>query len=311
MKKGRVGALFCHMTIVSSALFRTPLRLRGTALLSPSINTTDGRAWFMGELPRVKASDDAIAEGALVVSCFPGVSHVSSIVAHYLIERLELKFIGGVVDARLPPVALIHEGKPMPPVRMYAGKPVCDMEQCDSVVVLVSEAPIPPKMCLPLAEALLNYSHEKGFQAGVLIDSFSHQQESGHEVMDSDETDETLLGIGATDWAIEQLKELEIPLLEAGMIAGMSGVLLGEGRRRKLNMMCIMAEATGGIPDARAAARVIEKLNNLLPTIELDTEPLLEEAVRIETQIKAMMEHKLGTAGEEQGDNEGNAMLYG
>nr|MCS5535499.1 PAC2 family protein [Candidatus Poseidoniales archaeon] len=39
---------------------------------------------------------DAIAEGALVVSCFPGVSHVSSIVAHYLIERLELKFIGGV-----------------------------------------------------------------------------------------------------------------------------------------------------------------------------------------------------------------------
>ena len=57
----------------------------------------------MGELPRVKASDDAIAEGALVVSCFPGVSHVSSIVAHYLIERLELKFIGGVVD-----LSLIH-----------------------------------------------------------------------------------------------------------------------------------------------------------------------------------------------------------
>ena len=265
----------------------------------------------MGELPRVKASDDAIAEGALVVSCFPGVSHVSSIVAHYLIERLELKFIGGVVDARLPPVALIHEGKPMPPVRMYAGKPVCDMEQCDSVVVLVSEAPIPPKMCLPLSEALLNYSHEKGFQAGVLIDSFSHQQESGHEVMDSDDTDETLLGIGATDWAIEQLKKLDIPLLEAGMIAGMSGVLLGEGRRRKLNMMCIMAEAAGGIPDARAAARVIEKLNKLLPAIELDTEPLLEEAVRIETQIKAMMEHQLGAAGEEQGDDGTNAMLYG
>ena len=99
----------------------------------------------MGELPRVKVSDGAITEGALVVSCFPGVSHVSSIVAHYLIERLELKFVGGVVDSRLPPVALIHEGKPMPPVRMYAGKPVCNMEQCDSIVVLVSEAPVPPK----------------------------------------------------------------------------------------------------------------------------------------------------------------------
>ena len=45
-------------------------------------------------------------------------------------------------------------------------------------------------------------------------------------------------------------------------------------------MMCIMAEAIGGIPDARAAARVIEKLNKLLPAMELDTEPLLEEAER-------------------------------
>ena len=128
----------------------------------------------MGELPRVKVSDGAVTEGALVISCFPGVSHVSSIVAHYLIERLELKFVGGVADSRLPPVALIHEGKPMPPVRMYAGKPICNMEQCDSVVVLVSEAPIPPKLMLPLSEALLSYSHEKKFQAGVLVLSLIH-----------------------------------------------------------------------------------------------------------------------------------------
>ena len=164
---------------------------------------------------------------------------------------------------------------------------------------------------LPLSEALLSYSHEKEFQAGVLVDSFSHQQESGHEVMDSDDSDETLLGIGATDWAIEQLKQMEIPLLEAGMVSGMSGVLLGEGRRRKLNMMCIMAEAIGGIPDARAAARVIEKLNKLLPTMGLDTEPLLEEAERIEGQIKVMMENQLGSSGDDDLDDGPNAMLYG
>ena len=266
----------------------------------------------MEELPRVKVSDSIDTEGALVVSCFPSVSHVSSIVAHYLIERLELKFVGGVLHPRLPPVALVHEGKPMPPVRMYAGKPICNMERCNNVVVLVSEAPVPPRLCLPLAESLLEYSHQNGFQAGVLIDAFSHQQESGHEVIDTDDSDETLLGIGATDWAIEQLNGMEIPLLEAGMIAGMSGVLLGEGRRRKLDMLCIMAEAAGGIPDARAAARVIEKLNQLLPAITLDTEPLIEEAERIETQIKAMIAHQLGSQGTSDEDSDGpNAMLYG
>ncbi len=279
--------------------------------MGPSINIIDVRAEFMESPPRVKVSDANDTEGALVVSCFPSVSHVSSIVAHYLIERLELQFVGGVLHPRLPPVALVHEGKPMPPVRMYAGKPVCNMERCDNVVVLVSEAPVPPPLCLPLAEALLEYSHQNGFQAGVLVDAFSHHQESGHEVMDEDDTDETLLGIGATDWAINQLKEMDIPLLEAGMIAGMSGVLLGEGRRRRLDMLCIMAEAAGGIPDARAAARVIEKLNKMLPAITLDTEPLLEEAERIEAQIKAMIALQLG-AQDDSGDDDGpNAMLYG
>jgi uncharacterized protein len=283
----------------------------GLGLTCPTINTTDARALRMDDRPRVKISDDMATEGALVVSCFPSVSHVSSIVAHYLIERLELKFVGGILDARLPPIALIQDGKPMPPVRMYAGKPVCNMEKCDNVVVLVSEAPIPPRLCLPLAEALLEYSHQKGFVAGVLIDSFSHQQESGHEVMDTDDTDETLLGIGATDWALEQLKTMGIPLLEAGMVAGMSGVLLGEGRRRRLNMLCIMAESAGSIPDARAAARVIEKLDKMLPAIHLDTEPLLAEAERIEAQIKAMVALQLGAAREKSEDDGPNAMLYG
>ena len=264
----------------------------------------------MDGLPRVKVSDTVDTEGALVISCFPSVSHVSSIVAHYLIERLELKFVGGVLHPNLPPVALVRDGKPMPPVRMYAGKPVCNMDRCDNLVVLVSEAPVPPRMCLPLAEVLLEYSHQKGFQAGVLIDAFSHEQESGHEVMDTDDTDETMLGIGATDWALEQLKDMDIPLLEAGMVAGMSGVLLGEGRRRGLNMLCIMAEAAGGIPDARAAARVIERLNRMLPAIELDTEPLLAEAERIEAQIKAMIAHQLGAQDDDE-SGEPNAMLYG
>ena len=51
--------------------------------------------------------------------------------------------------------------------------------------------------------------------------------------------------------------------------------------------------ANGAIPDARAAARIIERLDGLLPAIKLDTEPLLEEAQRIEEQIKEMMATQL------------------
>jgi predicted ATP-grasp superfamily ATP-dependent carboligase len=43
------------------------------------------------------------------------------------------------------------------------------------------------------------------------------------------------------------------------------------------------------MPDARAAARIIECLDDLLPAVHLDPEPLLAEAQRIEGEIREMM----------------------
>ena len=45
--------------------------------------------------------------------------------------------------------------------------------------------------------------------------------------------------------------------------------------------------------------------------MKLDTEPLLEEAERIEGQIKVMMENQLGSSGDDDLDDGPNAMLYG
>ena len=61
-----------------------------------------------------------------------------------------------------------------------------------------------------------------------------------------------------------------------------------------MDSLAVIAESGGefsggGIPDARAAARIIECLDGLLPAVKLDPEPLLEEAQRIEGQIREMM----------------------
>ena len=66
--------------------------------------------------------------------------------------------------------------------------------------------------------------------------------------------------------------------------------MLGEGRRRGLDIMSLMVEADPRYPDARAAAVMIQQLNKLLPTIDLDHEPLVIEAERIEEQIRSMIE---------------------
>jgi len=103
-----------------------------------------------------------------------------------------------------------------------------------------------------------------------------------------------------------------VPLLKQGVVGGITGVMMGEGRRREIDVMTILAESDGEIggsmPDARAAARIIECLDDLLPAVHLDPEPLLAEAQRIEGEIREMMAVHLNPPSE-TGDAPGS--MYG
>lgn len=265
----------------------------------------------MSEQPLVKVDGSIDAAGAMVVSCFPTVSMVSNIVAHYLVERLELRFVGGVRDSRLPAVCLVQDGEPLPPIRIYAGEPNCTVDGCDKLIVVLSDIQVHGRLALPLTEALFAWSKEAGIGSGILIDAFAHGVESPHELVDDDDTDETILGVGATEKNRERLAEMGIPLLKHGVVGGMTGVMMGEGRRRGVDLCAILAEANPAYPDARAAARIIEKLDLVFPNVKLDPEPLIEEAARIEEQIKAMLKHHLSASEERGEESTSSSILYG
>ena len=266
----------------------------------------------MTEAPRVEVDPGLNASGALVVSCFPSIGFVSSIVAHYLVDKLDLELVGGVRHPKLPPGCLVQDGKPLPPMRFYSGEPICNMERCDKIVLIASEIQVLPELNLPLADTLLDWCTENGVGATMLIDSYAQGIGQQHSIFDDDQTDETLLGIGSTDTSHETLEELGVPLLKQGVVGGITGVMMGESRRREVDVMAILAESDGEIggslPDARAAARIIECLDGLLPAVHLDPEPLLAEAQRIEGEIREMMAVHLNPPAD-AGDSLGS--MYG
>ncbi|MBT6644392.1 MAG: proteasome assembly chaperone family protein [Euryarchaeota archaeon] len=266
--------------------------------------------------PTVKLKAEIELDGALVISCFPGVGMVSSIAAHFLIEQLNLKFIGGVQDPRLPPVCLIEDGVPLPPIRAYAGQPECNVKDCNKVVLLMSELHIPDKLVFQLVNSLFAWSESERIKAGLIIDAFARKgvaggQKLGNEPMVEYEDTEAIdiLGVGATEEVRKRLDSMDIPLIEQGVLRGMTATLLSEGRRRGLDLMAILVEADPRFPDARAAAELIKHLNTLLPTIELDEKPLLEEAERLEEQLVKMMEAQVSQPPPLS--SERNSMLYG
>ena len=93
-------------------------------------------------------------------------------------------------------------------------------------------------------------------------------------------------GIGSTDKAMDMIRKNGITVFEEGVITGVAGVLLNEGRKRDFDVITLLSEAHPDYPDARAAARAIEVIDKLLSRTELDARPLYEEAERIEMQLK-------------------------
>ena len=265
--------------------------------------------------PNVKINDSVDTENALVLCCFPSVGMVSSVIAHFLIEKLELEFVGGVVDPQLPPMCLVNDGKPLPLIRAYAGSPVCStkLPECDKIILLMSELIIPEPLVQGIVDGMLEWSKGANLSGGILIDAFAKKgmkssMEGQEPVVEYEGTDDVdVLGVAATETTQKTLEELNILPLEQGVIKGVTGLLLSEGRRRGLDIMSLMVEADPRYPDARAAAVLISHLNKLLPAIELDHEPLIEEAERIEEQVRQMME----ATTDAKGPDKPSSMLYG
>jgi len=106
------------------------------------------------------------------------------------------------------------------------------------------------------------------------------------ELRDSAEISDVVFGIASTQRARELLKQHGIQSFEEGVISGIAGVLLNEGRKRDFDVMTLLAEAHPDFPDAKAAALVLEAIDDILLGIDFDAKPLFEEAQRIETHIK-------------------------
>jgi uncharacterized protein len=97
------------------------------------------------------------------------------------------------------------------------------------------------------------------------------------------------------------LQTYHIDEMKEGMISGISGLLLSEGDRLNIDVMCLLGPAKAEMPDARGAARLLEIIGEMLPEIKLDPQPLMKEAEAIEKEMKTAMESvkQLKKPGEE------------
>jgi uncharacterized protein len=183
-----------------------------------------------------------------------------------------MRQLGTVLNAEFPAVALIHNEVPKHPVRVYQG---------DGVGVFTSEIQFKNEQDIMFASTVLEWFTKGGFDRLIIIDGLV---DTGNVASGQ------LFGVGSSESARRRLRDAGIEPIQQGIVAGITGFLLGEGDRLGIDVTALLAEASSLYPDARAAALAVEAIGDLTG-LEIPLSELLENAQTIESSVQEVIEN--------------------
>lgn len=225
-------------------------------------------------------------KGATVVAAFPSVGLVSTISATYLIQMLPVDQVCALESEDFPSVSMIYASKPKFPARVYASPQ-------HKLAIFICEMPLPTRIHRPVAYTLLDWAKAHNCRQIVSLEGLPMEGEAAVG------TEPAVWGVGSTDRARSDLSKHKIHQLETGMIAGVTGVLLNEGRWRKADVIALLAEARPDLPDAHAAVSLVRALDELLEEVTVDLGPLEQQAKQLEEFLQRLKQQATPVAAKE------------
>jgi uncharacterized protein len=255
-----------------------------------------------GEDIRIVDTRDEPLRGAMMVVGFPTHGLVGSVAASYLVHALDMSPVAYMVSESFPPTVIMEEGIVSAPVRFYASKVVCGVDRsCEQLVVGISDIQPPIESLPALSRHLLDWAEAKAIELLVVVE--------GQPVDEAVQGDARVVAMANRAAAPLLPKYGFIPA--NGVVTGFAGALLLAAIGRSIPVLCLVAQAHKDYPDARAAAKVIESVNPLVPMLVLDTKPLREKAHQIETDVRqSLRQQEKALSGMRKPETEGPGEMY-
>ncbi|MHA1667137.1 MAG: proteasome assembly chaperone family protein [Candidatus Heimdallarchaeaceae archaeon] len=204
----------------------------------------------------------------VVFVTFPTPGIIGPIISRQMIESLGLVEIGFFKSNALSPVTIFINNVLKHPYLLYANQ--------EGTILLISiEYPVPPKAYLIVAEGIINWV-EKHLDADsiVCLDAIPVKVRP----------DKPLVITAAEKEKADELKKYAVEVYDNGVVLGLSGAFMSEALLREIVGITLMTPATADIPDPEAAVSIINVINDYYK-LQIDTQPLLEEAEKIKEQL--------------------------
>ncbi len=216
------------------------------------------KVYIKGELPK----NPVIIEG------FPSKGFVSTIATRYMIDELGMEEIGYVRSDRIQSIAVVHNSKPMYPIRVY---------RKDNLVLIFSEISVPYQFIREFADTFDEWFKEINPSTVVLLAGITGREtEKEHEIF----------GLTTHPEIKERMNELKVETIKEGMLAGISSDILLNCLENDIPVISFMAE-TKYSPDPLGAASLLRILSSFLE-IEIDIEKLVGKGHEIETEFEKL-----------------------
>jgi len=205
---------------------------------------------------------------------FPGSGLVGSIALQYLVDQMDFEQVGAITSKYFPPVALMTKGVINAPVRIY---------EKDHLAAIISDVPIHPMICYEVANGVMDW-----------LDLFDVREIVTVAGIITNEPEKRVFGVATSSGTLQRIEDQTI-ILPMGSISGIAASILTECKTRGIPGIGLLGE-TVNTPDPRSSAATIEVLNKIY-NLNLDVQPLLEQAVEIEETMSQIAEQVQKTEG--------------
>jgi uncharacterized protein len=204
----------------------------------------------------------------VLIEGFPGMGLVGTIAAKYLVEKKKFEEVGYIDSNLFSPIIRVQDSMPVRPARIYADKK-------KKIAVLISEQVLPKEGTYVMAKKTADWIKEKGIVELISL--------SGVNAHGDTPKSHIIYGIAANELSKPLLKKYGLNEISEGVTTGITALILLELRKYNIKAISILANVNLSA-DYKAAAEVLKKLNEILG-LELDVQPLIDEAREVEKQF--------------------------
>lgn len=227
-----------------------------------------------------------------LVAVWPGMGHVALNAGVYLLSKLEMHLIAEMETGQLFDVdhvevkAGIVQRPRRPRNRFFVWR---DPKNEHDLVVFLGEAQ-PPLGKYSFCQQLIGYAKQLGVERVFSFAAMATQMHPAHR--------SRVFGAATDPHSLEELKQLELTLLDDGNIGGLNGVLLGSAIEEGLPGVCLLGEMPhifSQLPFPKASLGILEVFSTMTG-VEIDFAELKEQARGMEQhlgQLLAQVEHNM------------------